>query len=225
MSLPKIVAAVSLVLATLCFDAFAAGPAGPAGDNRDAVPPPLPFAYIGKSTQDGRTTVFLSRDQYSYTARVGENLDSEYRVDAIEENRIVLTYLPLGVQRVLSFSASVESLALTFNAPQQVAVEQEFLISLGVQGAPGQAVNTTVVLSYDSTLLEAVDGDGSPGRMTMRIPANPGGSAGKPTMVRFLVLGGAPSVTKIEINAQATDSNGRALEIKGPNSHSLRIVP
>jgi len=33
-------------------------------------------------------------------------LDNDYRVDAIEENRIVLTYLPLGTQRVLSFSAT-----------------------------------------------------------------------------------------------------------------------
>jgi hypothetical protein len=220
MSLKRIVAAVVVVLATLCPAAFAADPA----TSKEAVPPPLPFVYIGKVTQDGRTTVYLSRDQFSYAARAGENLDNEYRVDAIEDNRILLTYLPLGIQRVLSFSSSIESLALTVNAPQQVAVEQEFLVTLGIQGASGQAANATVVLSYDSALLEAVDGDGTPGRMTMRIAANPAGS-GKPTLVRFLVLGGAPSVTKIEISAQATDQNGRALDIKGPNSHSLRIVP
>jgi hypothetical protein len=220
MSLTKPVAAVAFALATFCFD----GRAGAAGDSKDAAPPPLPFVYIGKVTQDGRTTVYLSRDQFSYAARVGENVDNEYRVDAIEDNRILLTYLPLGIQRVLSFSSSIESLALTVNAPQQVAVEQEFLVTLGIQGAAAQGINATVVLSYDSALLEPVDGDGTPGRMTMRIPANPGGS-GKPTLVRFLVLGGAPSVTKIEISAQATDQNGRALDIKGPNSHSLRIVP
>jgi hypothetical protein len=211
----RMVAVACLVVATLCCVARA-GPL-PA---KEAAAPPLPFSYIGKVTQDGRTTVFLSRDQFSYAARVGENLDSEYRVDAIEENRVVLTYLPLGTQRVLPFAATPESLALNFNAPQQASVDQEFPISLAVQGA-AQGATVTVVLSYDPALLSPVDDDGTPGRMAVRL--NAGGD--KPTLVQFQVTGTAPAVTKIDISTQAADANGRALDIRGPNAHTLRIIP
>ena len=217
----KIVASAWVALAALGGAALA----GPV-PGKDAAAPPLPFAYLGKWTQDGHTTVFLSRDQSSYAAHVGENLDSDYRVDAIEENRIVLTYLPLGTQRVLSFSAtSTEALALTFNAPQQIAAEQEFPIALTVLAARGQNASATVVLTYDAALLNAVDGDGTPGRIAVRIAAAPSAGQAKPTVLRFQALGGAPAVTSIEISAQAVDANGRALDIRGPDSHLLRIVP
>jgi len=219
--LKKIVASAWLALAAL----GGAARAGPV-PGKDAAAPPLPFAYLGKWTQDGHTTVFLSRDQSSYAAHVGENLDSDYRVDAIEENRILLTYLPLGIQRVLSFSAtSTEALALTINAPQQIAAEQEFPVSLAVLAAPGQNASATVVLTYDASLLNAVDGDGSPGRMSVRIVAAASGREAKPTVLRFQAVGGAPAVTTIEISAQAVDANGRALDIRAPASYQLRIVP
>jgi hypothetical protein len=43
--------------------------------------------------------------------------------------------------------------------------------------------------------------------------------------VRFHVLTVNPQFTKIEINAQAQDADGRAIDIRAPDSHSLRITP
>jgi len=63
--------------------------------------PPLPFTYFGRATEDGRTTVFLSRGENSYVARAGSTLDGAYRVDRIDDQVIVFTYLPLGTRQEL----------------------------------------------------------------------------------------------------------------------------
>lgn len=66
--------------------------------------PPLPYAYLGRLIEGDETTVFLSRQNRNYLARAGETLDGLYRVESIEESRMVLTYLPLGAQQVLPFT-------------------------------------------------------------------------------------------------------------------------
>jgi len=63
--------------------------------------PPLPFTYFGRATEGGRTTVFLSRGENSYVARAGSTLEGAYRVDRIDDQVIVFTYLPLGTRQEL----------------------------------------------------------------------------------------------------------------------------
>ena len=68
-------------------------------------PPPLPFSYLGQLIDEGNVTVFL-RQQGSdgnYVVRQGDTLDGTYRVDALDERRAVLTYLPLGHRQELVF--------------------------------------------------------------------------------------------------------------------------
>jgi hypothetical protein len=77
--------------------------------------PPLPFAYMGRLIDDGAVTVFLTKQDRNYIVRAGETLDGAYNVERIEEERLVLTYLPLGIQQTLSFEA---------NAPQAVGLPQ-----------------------------------------------------------------------------------------------------
>ena len=204
-----------------------------------AEPPALPFKYLGKWTQNGRTTVFLERDHYPYAARVGQNLDHEFRVDSIESDRMVVTYLPLGTRYVLVFSneampfvpldppeiARTAPVALSFLAPNHVLAAQDFLIGVGVRALPGVSASATVELTYDAALLVPVEGAGS-GRMSVRVntSADEGGE-NKPTVVRFHVLTVNPQTTRIEINAQAMDAEGHAIEIRAPDAHSLRIIP
>jgi hypothetical protein len=233
--LKKIVA-----LATVIAIAYCGSVVADAVTADDAAPPPLPFKYLGKWTQKGRTTVLLERDHFPYAARVGQNLDREYRVDAIEADHMVLTYLPLGTRHVLVFSTEPlpfipvetvasprpESLALTFSAPNRVGVEQDFLVGVGMQASPGLSASATVELSYDAALLHPVEGAGSGGRMSVRVNASGDeGVENKPAVVRFHVLAVNPVFTKIEINAQARAADGRALEIRAPDSHELRIIP
>jgi hypothetical protein len=51
------------------------------------------------------------------------------------------------------------------------------------------------------------------------------GAENKLAIVRFRVLTVNPVLTRIDIDAHATDPDGRALEIRAPESHPLRIIP
>lgn len=63
--------------------------------------PPLPFTYIGKVIEDGKLAVFLSRGSDSLSVAPGDTIGKEYRVDAISENEITFTYLPLKAKQKL----------------------------------------------------------------------------------------------------------------------------
>lgn len=64
--------------------------------------PPLPYAYFGKMSDEGRTTVFLSTAERSHAVRVGDVLDGRYRIEDINERTLVVTYLPLQQQQTLN---------------------------------------------------------------------------------------------------------------------------
>ncbi|PTN12162.1 hypothetical protein [Nitrosomonas aestuarii] len=64
-------------------------------------PPPLQFKYIGKAIEGNRTWVFLTQENENYIARIGENIDEQYRLDAINNESVTVTYLPLNAKQVL----------------------------------------------------------------------------------------------------------------------------
>jgi hypothetical protein len=64
-------------------------------------PPPLPFTYIGRMVEDGRTTAFLSRQDKNYAVKAGDVIDGSYRVDTIDMGAVIFTYLPLNMQQTL----------------------------------------------------------------------------------------------------------------------------
>lgn len=64
-------------------------------------PPPLPFTYLGAVRDDGRTTVFLVKEQRLYTVRNGEVFDGKYRMESDGNGRIELVYLPLNARQIL----------------------------------------------------------------------------------------------------------------------------
>ncbi len=68
--------------------------------------PPLPFTYLGKMIDGEQTTVFLTRQDRNYVVRLGDTLDGSYRVAKIEDEGLVLTYLPLGAEQTLPFGAT-----------------------------------------------------------------------------------------------------------------------
>lgn len=65
-------------------------------------PPPMPFTYMGRMVEEGKTTVFLTRQDRSYAIKVGDTIDATYRVDAIEVSGVTFTYLPLNMQQTLA---------------------------------------------------------------------------------------------------------------------------
>jgi len=67
--------------------------------------PPLPFVYAGKVTQDGKTEVYVTRGDNLISIAPGENIDAEYRVDAVTASSISFTYLPLKTVQSLELEA------------------------------------------------------------------------------------------------------------------------
>ena len=65
-------------------------------------PPALPFTYMGRMVDEGKTTVFLTRQDRSYAVKEGEVLEGTYRIDRIDAGSVTLTYLPLNMQQTLA---------------------------------------------------------------------------------------------------------------------------
>ena len=64
--------------------------------------PPLPFAYMGRVVEDGRETVFLTRQDRSYAVKAGETIDGVYRVEKIGPSSVTFNYLPLRQRQQLA---------------------------------------------------------------------------------------------------------------------------
>jgi hypothetical protein len=66
--------------------------------------PPLPFKYFGRLTENGKSEIYVMRDQDLLTVVPGLNL-GDYRVDQVGENQISFTYLPLKTKQTLDIPA------------------------------------------------------------------------------------------------------------------------
>ena len=91
--------------------AVAAAPTAPAEEPaQDATPqppaaPPFPYQFVGRLS-DGATRAILDNAQRSTVVGVGEVVDGQWRVDAVEAGGLRLTYLPLGQPQFVPFLAS-----------------------------------------------------------------------------------------------------------------------
>jgi hypothetical protein len=64
--------------------------------------PPLPFTYVGWVSQDGKTEVYVLRGEELISIEAGQKIEPDYRVDAISEESIRFTYLPMKTRQVLA---------------------------------------------------------------------------------------------------------------------------
>lgn len=81
-------------------------PAAPPPPPPAPVAPSLPYTFLGRMIEDDGTTVFLSKQDRSYSIKLNGVLDRDYRVDKIDNDQVVFTYLPLNIQQTLSFGRS-----------------------------------------------------------------------------------------------------------------------
>jgi hypothetical protein len=88
-------------------DPFAAPPpAAPPASMQHATPqaptvPPLPFRYLGRAMEEGRTAVFLEHGNANYSVAQGERAGRDYQVEQITDAAVTFTYLPLGARQTL----------------------------------------------------------------------------------------------------------------------------
>ena len=64
--------------------------------------PPLPFAYIGRLSEDRDTTVFLAMGERNLVLKPGDVIDNMYKLEEVNDSGVVLTYLPLSQRQTLS---------------------------------------------------------------------------------------------------------------------------
>lgn len=67
-------------------------------------PPPLPFKYIGKIIDGNKIQVFLADSEQNYVVRLGGHIEDQYRIDAMNDETITLTYLPLDAKQTLAIN-------------------------------------------------------------------------------------------------------------------------
>jgi hypothetical protein len=64
--------------------------------------PPLPFRYLGRAIEDGRTTVFVGRGKEHHSVSAGDTIGDDYRVSDINASAVTFTYLPMGRLQALA---------------------------------------------------------------------------------------------------------------------------
>jgi len=193
-----------------------------------------------------RVAVFLTNGNgdRTWVVRVGDLIEDVYRVEAIRDAAMTLTYLPLYVRQELALGgALLQSVApmpvplplaasppraplpteipLLFAAPSRVTVGNELIVNIGV--APGRGAKSAhVELTYDPSVLAAIAPAGSGGgRVTLDLKE----AAGVSAQVRFKVIAESPMSTQIGIeNATAVDARGATIAIAAPAVHDVAIV-
>ena len=63
--------------------------------------PPLPFAYIGKVVEGGKTEIWLERGGELLAVAPGAKIGTDYRLEAAEGDTLAFTYLPLKLRQTL----------------------------------------------------------------------------------------------------------------------------
>ncbi|MBV6320198.1 hypothetical protein KVP70_04560 [Duganella sp. HSC-15S17] len=64
-------------------------------------PPALPFQFMGRFTDEGRTAYFLQIDGQNVVARPGEKVNDSYLLDSVSDNTMNFIYLPLNQKQTL----------------------------------------------------------------------------------------------------------------------------
>ncbi|UJP04488.1 MAG: hypothetical protein LZF61_06275 [Nitrosomonas sp.] len=69
--------------------------------------PPLQFKYSGKAVEGNQTWVFLSQAGENFVTRIGEKINMQYRLDAVTDEIVTVTYLPLNVKQTLNINNKI----------------------------------------------------------------------------------------------------------------------
>lgn len=86
---------------------FVAPPPPPPPPAAAPPPPPsapaMPFVYAGRlQGENGRWTYYLMRGDQSFAVSRGDTFDTSYRLDSVDDTKMVIEYLPLSVKQTLA---------------------------------------------------------------------------------------------------------------------------
>ncbi|MDV6348571.1 secretin and TonB N-terminal domain-containing protein [Nitrosomonas sp. Is35] len=111
---------------------------------------------------------------------------------------------------------------LTLQSPTNVGLGKEFSVSVRLVGAKA-TVNSDLVLNYEASSLEALDGGDKSGTRVIKLGKDQ--ASGLAAQLRFKVIAANPGTTEINIqNVNAEDmENGQAVEVTPPPPVSVNI--
>lgn len=66
--------------------------------------PALPFRYMGKVVEDGKTEILLLRGDEHLVVTAGQKIDGEYRLDKATKSTLTFTYLPMKTKQTLEIA-------------------------------------------------------------------------------------------------------------------------
>lgn len=69
--------------------------------------PPLPFLFLGRYEEDGKSVVFLQHMERNLPVRVGQTIAGQYRVESLSAGALTLRYLPLDQLQSLALDGSL----------------------------------------------------------------------------------------------------------------------
>jgi hypothetical protein len=64
--------------------------------------PPLPFQFMGRFVEDGKSAYFLQQDGRNVVARPGEKIDDNYLLESAANGALQFIYLPLNERQTLA---------------------------------------------------------------------------------------------------------------------------
>ncbi|MES2348532.1 MAG: hypothetical protein V4641_13305 [Pseudomonadota bacterium] len=65
-------------------------------------PPALPFQFVGRFIDEGKTAWFLQIDGQNIVARPGEKVNDDYMLDSVNGGTMTFIYLPLNQKQTLA---------------------------------------------------------------------------------------------------------------------------
>jgi len=118
------------------------------------VAPPLPFRFAGQLHRDSGLEVFLARGDQIFSARDGDTLDGQYKVEAVGATEVSFVHLPSGTRQTLQFIALREegSTALVQPARPAKPIASAAATSPTQPAAAKQAPTASPALSEGASL-------------------------------------------------------------------------
>lgn len=214
--------------------------ASPAPPHAFDGPPPPPYTYVGKVARGGEGYAVLARDERVFVVRVGDAVGNGYSVRSISEKEVVLFNVDFDMTQALPFSAaasnavlpgdiavtaSLDDVSLQVSGPSQVAVGEQFTLTVSLDSGMSAVLETgRVEVRFDPRVLQIAGESASSGAARVDIT---GAYAGHPApaTLQFRVVASAPTATEIRVvPANISDSDGRNVGVNTPQAHRLMIV-
>ena len=176
----------------------------------------LPFAYVGKVVRDGQRYAVIVRDGAVDFVRAGDTISGEYRVQSVEDDRLLLMDLERGVVQSLALGAGPPQrapegagAALRLAGPSAAAIGEQFSLTLSL-GSGAKPAGGSVELHFDPKVLElrGAEAEGAvDGYAQIEV-------SGAVTAVQFRVVAQMPTATEVSVAADDTRA-----------AHRLQITP